>query len=101
MYCTTLYLHKRILYRCLFFILSIGLLLQSLTPLQSQEMWDETLLPQTRNRGWVRRVRRRRWIRRRRRCRHGIVHVVFLRRRGEVLFCRLGFVAVLLVWNAG
>jgi len=37
MYCTTLYLEKRILYRCLFLILSIGLLLQSLTPLQSQE----------------------------------------------------------------
>jgi len=99
MYCTTLYLEKRILYRCFFLILSIGLLLQSLTPLQSQEMWDETLLPQTRNRGWVRRVRRRRWIRRRRRCRHGIVHVAFLRRRGEVLLCRLGLVAILLVWN--
>jgi len=35
----------------------------------------------------------------RRRCRHGIVCLAFLRRRGEVLLCRLGFVAALLVWN--
>jgi len=99
MYCTTLYLEKRILYHCLFLILSIGLLFQSLTPLQSQEMWDETLLPQARCRRWVHRVRCRRWIRRRRRCHHGIIGRAFLRQRGEVLLCRLGFVAVLLVWN--
>jgi len=53
-------------------------------------MWDETLLPQ---------ARCRRWIRRRRRCHHGIIGLAFLRQRGEVLLCRQGFVAVLLVWN--
>lgn len=93
MYCTTLHFEKRIIYRCLFLILSIGLLLQSLAPLQSQEMWDETLLPPARSR---RRIRRRR---RRRRCRHSSTRFAFLRRRGEVLLCRLGFVAVLLAWN--
>ena len=88
MYCTTLQLKKRSWYRWLFLILSIGLLLQSLAPLQSQEMWDETLLPQARS---SRQIRRRR--------RYNSTRLAFLMRRGEVLLCRLSFVAVLLAWN--
>jgi transposase-like protein len=99
MYCTTVYLEKRILYRCLFFILSIGLLLQFVIPLQSQERWDEALLVQTRSRGWVRRARSRRWVRRRGRCRQGVKSLSFLKRRGKVVLCRLGLVAILLMWH--
>ena len=44
MYCTTLHLKKRTFYGGLFLVLFIGLLLQSITPLQDQEVWDETLL---------------------------------------------------------
>lgn len=95
----TLYLEKRILYRCLFIILSIGLLLQSLVPFQSQEMWDETLFPQARSRRRVRRMRCRRRMRRHRCRHHGTISLAFLRRRGEVLLCRLGLVAALLVWS--
>ena len=36
MYCTTLHLKKRTFYRWLFLVLFIGLLLQSITPLQDQ-----------------------------------------------------------------
>ncbi len=43
---TKLYLHKRFLYRCFLLILTMGLLFQSITPLQSQEIWDETLVSQ-------------------------------------------------------
>ena len=90
MYCTTLHLKKRTFYGGLFLVLFIGLLLQSITPLQDQEVWDETLL------SWP---RSRRWFRRRLRCRHGIVALVFRARRGWVLFCRLGLTAALLVWG--
>jgi len=89
MYCTTLHFQKRIVYRCLALTLLIGLLLQSFTPLQGREVWDETLLP------WLGSRRRSR----RRRCRHGILCLVFLARRGRVLLCRLGLVAALLVWS--
>ena len=81
MHCTTLHLQKRILYRGLFFILSMGLLLQSFAPLRGQEVWDETLL------SWpssIQRCRRRRYRRG-----HGIVWLAFLRRRRWVLLCRL------------
>ena len=104
MYCTTLYFEKRIIYCCLFIILVIGLLLQPLAPFRSQEMWDETMFPQTRSRCRVRRTRCRRWVRRHRRlCRrrrhHGMICLAFLRRRGEVLLRRLGLVAALLMWS--
>jgi len=88
MYCTTFYLQKRTVYRCLCLLLLIGFLLQSCTPLQDCEVWDEALLV---------------WPRRRhgfRRCYHpGITCLDFLGRRGWVLFCRLGLVAALLVWS--
>jgi transposase-like protein len=88
MYCTTFHLQKRTVYRCLSLLLLIGLLLQSFTPFQGREVWDEALLP------WL---RRRRWFRLRRRS--GIICLELLKRRGWVLFCRLGLVAVLLVWS--
>lgn len=87
MYCTTFYLQKRAVYRWLSLLLLIGLLLQSFTPLQGREVWDEALLP------WL----RRRWFGRRRR--PGISGLDSLKRRGWVLCCRLGLVAVLLVWS--
>lgn len=87
MYCTTFHLQKRAVYRCLSLLLLIGLVLQSFTPLQGREAWDEALLP------WWRRC----WIRRR--CRSGITRLDLLKRRGWVLFCRLGLVAALLVWS--
>jgi len=90
MYCTTLHLKKRTFYRWLFLVLFIGLLLQSITPLQDQEVWDESLLSWPRNRRRFRRCLR---------CRHGIAALVFLARRGWVLFCRLGLTAALLVWG--
>jgi len=90
MYCTTLHLEKRTFYGWLFLVLFIGLLLQSIIPLRDQEVWDETLL------SWP---KSRRWFRRRLRCRHGIGALVFLARRGWVLFCRLGLTAALLVWG--
>jgi transposase-like protein len=87
MYCTTFYLQKRAIYRCLSLLLLIGLLLQSFTPLQSREAWDEALLP------WSKRCGPRR------RGRSGIRCLELLKRRGWVLFCRLGLVAALLVWS--
>ena len=60
MYCTTFHLQKRTIYRFLSLLLLIGLLLQSFTPLQGHEVWDEALLP------WPRRC----WFRRRRRLGH-------------------------------
>jgi len=90
-YCTALHLKKRTFYRWLFLILSIGLPLQSITPLQDQEVWDETLFSWPRSKRWFRR--------RRLRCHHGIVALVFLARRGWVLFCRLGLTAALLAWG--
>ena len=77
MYCTTWYLQERAVYRCLSLLLLIGLLLQSFTPLQGREAWDEALLPRP----------RRCWIRRR--CRSGITCFDLSKRRG-VLLCRLG-----------
>ena len=87
MYCTTFHLQKRTVYRCLSLLLLIGLLLQSLTPLQNREVWDEALLVWPR-RHWFRRCRR-----------PGINCLDFLKRRGLVVLCRLGLMAVLLVWS--
>ena len=88
MYCTTFPLQKRTVYRCLSLVLLIGLLFQSFTPLQGREVWDEALLVGPRRRRWFRRCR----------C-PGITCLDFLKRRGWVLFCRLGLMAVLLVWS--
>ncbi|MDH4135750.1 MAG: transposase [Anaerolineae bacterium] len=87
MYCITFYLQKRAVYRCLSLLLLIGLLFQCFTPLQGREVWDEALLP------WSKRC----WFRRRRH--PGINGLDLLKRRGRVLFCRLGLVAALLVWS--
>jgi transposase-like protein len=87
MYCTTFYLQKRAVYRCLSLLLLIGLLLQCFTSFQGCEVWDEALLPWSKRR----RFRRRRHL--------GINGLDLLKRRGWVLFCRLGLVAALLVWS--
>jgi len=88
MYCTTLYLHKQIIVfmrRSLSLLLFVSLLLYPLSVTQEQEVWHEDLVP-WRARGWSR--RRCRWARVRR------IH--FLKRRGMVLLCRLGLMAILL-----
>jgi hypothetical protein len=94
MYCTTLFFQKRI-YGCLSFLLVVSLLFQAL-PLarsgyssltQEREMWDEALM------SWL----RRKWSRYRYH-RHTLVgRSHFLKRRGVVLPCRLGLMAMLLV----
>ena len=91
MYCTTLYLHRQIIVfirRSLSLLLFVSLLLYPFSVTQEQEVWHEDLVPWP-ARGWPRR--------RCRRARVGRVH--FLKRRGMVLFCRLGLMAVLLVWS--
>jgi hypothetical protein len=90
MYCTGLHLQKRTVYGCFVLMLLMGLLLQAFSPLPGQEVWDETLLCG---------LRSRRWVRRRRHGRYGIMGLSFLTRRGGVLLCRVGLVAVLLVWS--
>ena len=96
MYCTTLFFRKRI-YRCLSFLLVVSLLLQTFPSTRSgyssfpqeREVWDETLI------SWL----RRKWSRRRYH-RHTLVgRLHFLKRRGMILFCRLGLTAALLIWS--
>jgi len=90
MYCTTLYLHKQVVFirRSLSLLLFVSLLLYPLSVTQEQEVWHEVLVPWG-TRGW-----------RRRRCRRVRVrHLHFLKRRGMVLLCRLSLMAVLLVWS--
>jgi transposase-like protein len=87
MYCTTFYLQRRTVYRCLSLLLLIGLLLQSCAPVEGREVWGEALCL------WP----RRRWFHRR--GHPGIICLDCLGRRGWVLFCRLGLVAALLVWS--
>lgn len=88
MYCITFHLQKRAIYRCLSPLLLIGLLLQAFTSLESCEAWDEALVP------WARKC----WSRGRRRL-VALNCLDLLKRRGWVLFCRLGLMAVLLVWG--
>jgi len=71
-------------------MLLLGLLLQAISPFPGQEVWDETLLCGLRSGRWFRRLRR---------CRQGIMGLGLLSRRGGVLLCRGGLVAVLLVWS--
>ena len=89
MYCTTLYLHKQIIVfmrSSLSLLLLVSLLLYPLAVTQEQEVWHEDLVP-WRARGW-----------RCRRCRRARVwRLHLLKRRGMVLLCRLGLMAVLLV----
>jgi len=89
MYCTTLYLHKQIIVftrRSLCLLLFVSLLLYPLSATQEQEVWHEDLVLWP-ARGWPRR-----------RCRRAKVsRIHFLKRRGMVLLCRLGLMAVLLV----
>lgn len=85
MYCTALYLKKRTVSRCLSVLLLIALLLQCAFPFPAVEraVWDETLVR------WPskRRPRRKRCYR------------TFLAQRSKVLLCRVGLVAVLLLWS--
>lgn len=87
MYCTTLHLHKRIIYRCVSWLLLVGLLLYPFSPTQAHEVWHEALVT------WP----SRRWSR----CRQRIVvrWVVFLGRWSLILLCRLGLMAALLLWS--
>jgi len=89
MYCTTLYLHKQIIVfirRSLSLFLFVSLLLYPLSVPQEQEVWHEDLV------SWRARGRPRRRCRRVR-----VRRIHFLKRRGMVLLCRLGLMAVLLV----
>lgn len=89
MYCTGLHLEKRTWNGCLAVILLLGLLLQALSPLPGQEVWDESQLYELTGRRWVRR----------RHSRYGLMGPGFLARRGGVLMCRMGLVAALLTWS--
>ena len=89
MNCTPRYVKKQARYRCLSLILVIGLLFQLLLPLPGQEIWDETI--QLRRRARLRLCHHR--------CHHRITRMLLLIRRGKVLLCRLGLVAILLVWS--
>ena len=89
MYCTTLHLQKRIVYRCFCLLLLISLLFHVFSLRQEWEVWDEALVPGM----------RRQWSRRRYRGHIVVGRLCLLKRRGWVLFCRLGLVAALLVWS--
>jgi transposase-like protein len=89
MNCTPRHVKKQARYRCLSLILVIGLLFQLLLPLPGQEIWDETIL-----------------LRQRARLRlsyhhlhHRSTKIPLLIQRGRALLCRLGLVAILLVWS--
>jgi transposase-like protein len=87
MYCTTLFIHKRIIYCCVFWLLLASLLLYPFSPTQAQEVWHEELVT------WP----TKRWSRHRHRmvvCRFG-----FLGRWSLILLCRLGLMAGLLWWS--
>lgn len=86
MHCSTSHFKNRILYRCLSILLLIGLMLRSTTPLQSHEVWDESLLFRKKSKHWLHR----------RSC-DDRVRLAFLTRRGKALLCRLSLVAVLLM----
>lgn len=88
MYCTTLHLHKRIIYRCVSLLLLASLLLYPFSPTQAQEVWHEELVT------WPSRRQSRR------RCRRKMVRRYhFLGRWGLILLCRLGLMAALLLWS--
>jgi transposase-like protein len=88
MYCTTLHLHKRIIYRCLSLLLLTSLLLYPFSPTQAQEVWHEERVPWPSGRQSRRRCRRKMV----RRCH-------FLGRWALILLCRLGLMAGLLLWS--
>jgi transposase-like protein len=88
MYCTTLHLHKRIIYRCVAWLLLASLLLYPFSLAQTHEVWHEELV------SWP----RKRWSRCRRR--RTVLHRFhFLGRWGLILLCRLGLIAALLLWS--
>jgi transposase-like protein len=86
MHRSTSHFKIRVFYRCLSILLLIGLMHRSTTPLQSQEVWDESLLFRKKSKHWLRR-----------RSGYDRVRLAFLTRRGKALLCRLGLVAVLLM----
>ena len=88
MYCTTLHLHQRIIYRCVSLLLLASLLLYPFSLARAHEVWHEELVP------WPSRCRSGR------RCRRNIFrrfHI--LGRWGLILLCRLGLMAALLLWS--
>ena len=87
MHCTTLFFQKRIVYRGLCLLILISLLVQLFHLPQEGVAWDRALVP------W----RRRRRVRRRYRRVALVSRVRYVTRRGGVLLCRLGLMAVLLV----
>ena len=88
MNCTTSHVEKRIEYRGLCLVLLVSLLLRTCIVCPEPVVWDERLVP---------------WARRRRSSRSArsawVGHLHLLKRRGMVLVCRMGLMAVLLVWS--
>jgi transposase-like protein len=88
MYCTTLHLHKRIIYRCVALLLLASLLFYPFSLVRAHKVWHEELVP------WPSRRRARR------RCRRTIFRRChFLGRWGVILLCRLGLMTALLLWS--
>ncbi len=88
MYCTILHSHKRIIYHCVALLLLASVLLHPFSLARAQEVWHEELVPWPSRRWSHRRCRRTTF----RRCH-------FLGRCVLILLCRLGLMAVLLLWS--
>jgi len=88
MYCTIVHIEKRIGYCGLCLLLVIGVLLHACTAGQEDGLWDEGL------HSWTRRARSRRGA-----SSALVGRFRALKRRGMVLACRMGLMAVLLVWS--
>ena len=87
MYCTTLHLHQRIIYRCVSLLLLASLLLYPFSLTRGHEVWHDELVA---------------WPTRRRSCRGDRIVVRgfgFLGRWSLILLCRLGLIAGLLLWS--
>jgi hypothetical protein len=89
MHGSTLFFQKRNLYRGLCLLMVISLLSQQFHLPQERVAWDEALVSWRRGRRVRRRYRRLALVSRLR----------FVGRRGLVLLCRVGLMAVLLVWS--
>ena len=89
MHCTTLFFEKRMVCRSLCLLVLVSLLCLLFHLPQEGVVWDRAWVPWGRGRRVRRRNRRPVLVRR--------VH--YVTRRGGVLLCRLGLMAVLLVWS--
>ena len=88
MNCITLHIKKRIIYRGLCFLVFISLLNYTCTLGQDHPVWDEELV------SWVKRWRARSH------CRAVLAgRVQVVKRRVQVMLCRVGLMTVLLVWS--